>query len=42
MSTFPCECSFDQEEVLEAGFFPEVLNRESGIGNRESGIGNRE
>ncbi|NEO37367.1 MAG: DUF29 domain-containing protein [Moorea sp. SIOASIH] len=32
LSTFPCECSFGQEEVLEAGFFPEVLNRESGIG----------
>ncbi|OLT58669.1 hypothetical protein BJP37_06025 [Moorena bouillonii PNG] len=42
LSTFPSQCSFDQEEVLEAGFFPEVLNRESGIGNRESGIGNRE
>ncbi|NEO00288.1 MAG: DUF29 domain-containing protein [Moorea sp. SIO3I7] len=42
LSTFPSQCSFAQEQVLEAGFFPEVLNRESGIGNRESGIGNRE
>ncbi|WP_293027363.1 MULTISPECIES: DUF29 domain-containing protein [unclassified Moorena] len=42
LNTFPCQCSFAQEQVLEAGFFPEVLNREWGIGNRESGIGNRE
>ncbi|NEP50421.1 MAG: DUF29 domain-containing protein [Moorea sp. SIO3C2] len=28
LSTFPCQCSFAQEQVLEAGFFPEVLNRE--------------
>ncbi|NEO70235.1 DUF29 domain-containing protein [Moorena sp. SIO3H5] len=28
LSIFPSQCSFAQEEVLEAGFFPEVLNKE--------------
>ena len=28
LNTFPSQCSFVQEQVLEAGFFPEVLNRE--------------
>ena len=27
LSTFPSQCSFGQDQVLEAGFFPEVLNR---------------